>query len=216
MNTNSKIYTILLILLLTVALQATPSPKTAFLKSALIPGWGQLESGSKSGIFFLASEALLWSTKYYYDTEADLKETASEKYAIKYAGIDPEGSYDENYYYLLSRYNSSGFESGGYNSFVYLSAQSEDDPEGYVADNMIPDDKAWQWKSKDDRHDYGILRKRIIQYGDYSQTMVGVIIANHLVSAIHAALVSRKASKFDVSVNMDSQFRARLNCQYRF
>ena len=216
MNTNSKIYALILWILLVGALQAAPSPRTAFLKSALIPGWGQLESGSKSGIFFLASEALLWSTKYYYDTEADLKETASEKYAIKYAGIDPEGSYDDNYYYLLSRYNSSGFESGGYNSFVYLSAQSDDDPEGYIEANMIQDDQSWHWKSKQHRHDYAILRKRIIQYGDYSQTMVGVIIANHLVSAIHAALVSRKPSKVDVSVNMDNQFRPRLTCQYRF
>jgi len=227
MNTNSKLYAVLLIILLLGSLQATPSPKIAFLKSAILPGWGQLESGSKSGLFFLTSEVLLWSTKYYYDNEADLKETASKKYAINFAGIDPEGSYNDDYFYLLTRYNSSGYESGGYNSFVYLNEpqpedfEEEDDFEeayqNYYAENtLISENKSWLWKSREHRHDYAILRKRIIQYGDYSQTMVGVIIANHLVSAIHAALVSRKASKFDVSVSMDNQFRPRLNCQYRF
>lgn len=217
MNTNSKIVLSLLAIFMLGSLQAKGSPKVAFLKSAILPGWGQLESGSKSGLVFITSEILLWSTKIYYDTEADLKETASKKYAIKYAGINPEESFDDNYYYLLTRYNSSGFETGGYNSYVYLSAQNEENPEQYVENNMISDNQSWYWESKDRKHDYSILRKRIIQYGDYSQTMVGVIIANHLVSAIHAALVSRKANKnFDVSVDMDSQFRPRLCCQYRF
>lgn len=217
MNTNSKTVLALLALFMLGSLQAKSSPKAAFLKSALLPGWGQMESGSKSGLIFITSEVLLWSTKFYYDKEADLKETASHKFAIKYAGVDPEGSFDENYYYLLTRYNSSGFESGGYNSFVYLSAQSTEDPENYLENNMIPEEQSWYWESKDRKHSYSILRKRIIQYGDYSQTMVGVIIANHLVSAIHAALVSRKANnKFDVGVNMDSQFRPRLSCQFRF
>jgi len=217
MNTNSKIVLSLLAIFMLGSLQAKSSAKTAFLKSALLPGWGQLESGSKSGLLFITSEILLWSTKLYYDSEADLKERASQKYAVKYAGINPEGSYDDNYYYLLTRYNSSGFESGGYNSYVYLSAQTEENPEEYLEDNMVPDNQSWYWESRDHKHDYSILRKRIIQYGDYSQTMVGVIIANHLVSAIHAALVSRKSNKnFDVSVDMDSQFRPRLSCQYRF
>ncbi len=197
-------------------LYAESSTKITMLKSAIIPGWVQMENGSKTGLIFLTSEIIMWSAKYYYTNESELKEQAAFNYAIKFAGINPEGEYNEDYYHKLSRYNNSSFDSGGYNSYVYLDAQNTSDPEAYIDVYMIQENQAWDWQSKAHRHDYGILRKRVTEFQDYSQAMVGAIIANHLISAIHSVIVQRKSNRVEVGVNLDENFQPRLICQVNF
>ena len=69
----------------------------------------------------LASEVLLWSASYYTSNEISLQNRSTYEYALKFAHIYP-GSYDSQYYRDLAKYNSSGYEAGGYNAMIRQTA----------------------------------------------------------------------------------------------
>ena len=189
------------------------------LKSAIFPGWGELSVGHKSGYTLIAAEIILWSAKYYYLEESDFKETASFKYAIKYAHIDPSKDYDESYFGHLKKYTSSGYEAGGYNAHILAEAEKIEDPvarEEYIQNNIYSDEYYWNWDNKDKKKQYGVLRKRILQYSDYVQVFTGVIIANHIFSAIHSMRISSKLKRLESKVGFDKDLNPGLFCRYQF
>ena len=167
----------------------------SFLKSAIIPGWGELSVGNKSGYFFLASEILMWGSRLYFLEEVNLREEESYLYALQHGGLQP-GKHDRAYLELLTRYNSSGFEPGGYNEMILKRAQSlyPNDQEAqnqYLLNNAILDESLfWSWDSREDRRQYSIMRKNADHNRDYAKTVIGVIVANHVISAINAARVT--------------------------
>ncbi|HOD17520.1 MAG TPA: hypothetical protein PLF50_02040 [Candidatus Cloacimonadota bacterium] len=186
---NLKIFLLLLVFsCLFFALPAkiyTPNP---LLKSALIPGWGQLSLNHSYGYAMLTAEILCWSDYYYATTEQDLKERSSYEYALKFAHINP-GKYSSQYYRDLAKFNSSGFDAGGYNAMVRqeainlfpadLAAQQQ-----YIEEKGIPADKAWNWDSISNRNKYAAMRKDILELKDQAQIITGVLIANHIFSSI--------------------------------
>ena len=222
MNINSKRCIFLLILVLTFFCTLSAknvSPATNMLKSAIFPGWGELSVGHKSGYTLMAAEIILWSAKYYYLEESDFKETASFKYAIKYAHINPSKDYDESYFGHLKKYTSSGYEAGGYNAHILAEAEKIEDPvarEEYIQNNIYSDEYYWNWDNKDKKKQYGVLRKRILQYSDYVQVFTGVIIANHIFSAIHSMRISSKLKRLEFKVGFDKDLNPGLFCRYQF
>lgn len=162
-----------------------PSP---ILKSALVPGWGQVSIDRPYGYAMLASEFFCWSAYYYSHNEQTLKARESYEYALEFAHINP-GSYNSSYYNNLRKFNSSGFEAGGYNDFIRQEAiyRYPDDPvqqQAYIDENGIPDEMAWNWDNIQRREDYSIIRKEILELKDQAQIISGVLIANHLISSI--------------------------------
>lgn len=158
------------------------------IKSALIPGWGQLSIDRSYGIGLLASEVLLWSSFIYNANEQNLKDRESYEFALKYAHINP-GEYSSQYFRDLSKYDSSGFEAGGYNAMVRQTAIDlyPDDQfaqQVYINDNSISDQLSWQWDNFQLRKNYSTMRKDILEYKDRVQVLTGVIMANHLISTI--------------------------------
>ena len=224
MNTAFKTIIICCVLLLTaVSATAQELPvRSAMLRSVLVPGLGAVQGGHQSGYAFMLSEAIFWGAYLYNNNEADLKETASINQALRYADIDADGSYDHQFYYDLARYISSGYEPGGYNAMVVETATARypDDPDArqaYIDANIYDEDHYWSWESKDAKYDYRILRKRITQYDDKAKLFTGAIIANHIISMIHTAVVTRNGSSrlsMDVQFNRDMQ--PMLACTYRF
>lgn len=159
-----------------------------FLKSVLVPGWGQLTQGNASGYAMLTAEAMFWSAKFYTDSEQTLRDRDSYEYALKYAHINP-GKYSDQYYRDLTIYASSGYDAGGYNAMVRSKAL-EDYPydpqlqQQYINENIYPNDLAWQWDSVQNKKKFSTKRKEILELQDQTKIITGLLIANHLVSGI--------------------------------
>lgn len=224
MNTvfNHKYILILLLLSMTVLMTAEEiSIRKHMLRSALIPGWGELSAGNKSGFIFLASEVLLLSSRFYFAEEADLKTKASYNFAVKYAHINPDLDLSDDYYYHMTRYISSSFETGGYNANIVeiakvlypddLLAQTQ-----YIEENAYSDDDYWGWDDEFKQKEYSILRKRITQYGDYVKAITGAVIANHIFSALNAFRASSRLNNLNAQVLLDSNMNPVFTLQYKF
>lgn len=220
MNTNSKRFLfVILTVFMFVSLSAKEiNPRTAFLRSALIPGWGEISQGNNSGYIFLATEVLLWSSILYFNEEEDLLLKESLNYAIRYAHIDAQADFGDEYLYHLSRYNSSGYEAGGYNASIIEQAEAIEDPlekQEFIENNVYPETLYWEWDSKENRRQYGIKRKDSSHYNDYAKAVTGVIIANHIFSAINSIRINRK-HKLDLKVSLNSELHPILLVNYRF
>ena len=195
------------------------NPRIALLKSAILPGWGEISLGDKTGYIFLTTEFIFWSSKIYFNEEEKLKEKEAYNYALKYAHIDPHNNYDETYYYNISRFTSSGFEPGGYNAYVVQQAENIEDPilkQEYIQNNIYSDEYYWNWDNKDKMHEYGVKRKDASHFADYAKTIGGAIIANHIFSAINSLRVSSKLKKMNLSIYFDRNMNPNLICSYKF
>ena len=192
-----------------------------FFRSLLIPGWGELSQRNYSGYVFLTSELLMWFSRYYYLEEADLKEKASFNYAVKFANIDPNQDYSNEYFSHLKKYDSSGYETGGYNAHIVELAKNlyPDDLEAqteYINANAYSDEYFWQWDDDAKQHEYAILRKRIIQYNDYAKTLVGAILVNHLISAINSMRINSKLKRLRAGIEFNSNMNPIISLKYKF
>ncbi|MCD6176967.1 MAG: hypothetical protein J7K29_03930 [Candidatus Cloacimonetes bacterium] len=224
MNTvfNRKVLLILILISITSFTVAKEvNIKTHMLRSALIPGWGELAAGNKTGLIFLASEIVLLSSRFYFLEEADLKAKASFNYAVKYAHINPNIDIADEYYYHLSRYMNSGFNTGGYNAYIVEIAKARfpDDQEAqtqYIEENEYSDDEYWGWDDSIKQNKYSILRKRITQYGDYAKAITGAVIANHIISALNAFRVSSRLKNLNAQVQLDNNMNPIFTLQYKF
>lgn len=191
------------------------------LKSALIPGWGEVSNGSKSGFVFLASEAILWASRFYALDQKELSERKAYSYAIEYGHINPVNDYEEEYFDALKKYDNSGFEPGGYNYDIVQQATNlfPGDPNSqteYVQLHAISDEFRWDWDSYEDRKYYAGRRTDILDYSDTVKAVSGVIIANHLISVINSARINAKSKRLRTEVTLDSKFNPGIQLSYRF
>ena len=197
------------------------NPKKQFLKSALIPGWGELAMQKKSGYIFLAAELAMWGVTFYFNEESDLKNKASINYAIQYANIDPGGDYDSDFYYHLSKYNTYGYNTGGYNASIVEEAMARypDDQaaqSNYIQANSYSEDFYWEWDDRAKRHDYAIMRKRITEYKSYIKGISGGIIANHIVSAVNSLLLANKLNRVELGMEFNTDMNPTVTISYKF
>jgi len=198
------------------------NPRISLMKSALIPGWGELSNGSKSGYVFLSLEVAFWFSKYYVNTEKKLSEREAYNYAVQYAHIDPMLEYSEEYYGYLKKYGSSGYEPGGFNAIVVETAMAlypNDiiEQNKYIKDNSISEEKSWNWSSYEDRAYYSGRRTDILDYSDMSKAIGGMILANHLISGINSLLGNVKQNKrLETQVYFDSKLNPALQVSYKF
>jgi len=189
MNKTLLICLITIAVMLTVqSLSAKPFSVNPLLKSALVPGWGQVSIDRNYGYGMITSEVLLWSALFYHNTEQDLKDQESYEFALKFAHINP-GSYSSQYYRDLAKYDTSGFEAGGYNAMVRQTAinlypDNYAMQQAYIDEHAIPDEMAWTWDSYQLRKTYSTTRKEILELKDRAQLITGLIIANHVLSSI--------------------------------
>lgn len=224
MNTAFK--GILVVLLLSVIVTALPAqerikPISVLARSLVLPGWGEVYMGDNRGYVFMAAEVLLWASYFYCLEESDLNETASYEYALEYAHIQP-GDYDEEYFLHLQKYNSSGFESGGYNENIRRLAITlyPDDPDAqqaYIENNMYGSGEAWHWDSRQSRSYFTQLRNDVVHFNDYATTVTGVIVVNHIISGLNALLKARSHNRnLDFSMGFGRDFTPMLRGSYRF
>jgi hypothetical protein len=223
MRINFKAIIIIFILTAIICLQADGEikPGVNFLKSAIVPGWGQLSLNKDYGFGFLAMEACFWSMNYYYNDESDSKADASRKYAIKYGDIDPLMKYSTQFYEDMRKYQSSGYNEGGYNAHIVKEAAKEfpDDPlaqQKYISEYAYDEDHYWNWETSNNKREYGIYRKRIEQYADYLKVLGGAIAANHIFSAFDALRLSNHMKRVQFGVDFNSENTPLLSCSIKF
>jgi hypothetical protein len=176
---------------------------------------------NSSGYFFLGTEILLWAATFYFDNEIDLKDKASRNYAYKYAHISTEIELTDDYLYHVKRYLTSGYEAGGYNAKIVEQAIAlfPDDPAAqtaYIDENAYPDEYYWNWDSADYKHNYAIMRKRMVQYEGYIKGITGGIIANHLFSAINSLMIANNINNVELSMDFDQEFNPVFLAHFKF
>lgn len=200
MKSNFKIL-VVIFLFSAMCLHAAPSRKAkSFLKSIIVPGWGELSNGDKAGYVHLAAEVLLFSTKYYYQKQADIATTNAEDYALKYSGIQSM-DISEQHKIDLGKYDSSGYGTNGYNSFVLQGMNynypnlSDQEKIDYLAENTYSDELGWNWDSGAHRAKYRVYRKDNQDFSDKAKVMTSAIVLNHLASGIHSMISTARYNK---------------------
>lgn len=202
MPAKIKYLVTLLLLLACGAILAAEGTGLQLVQSLVLPGLSQVRHGRNYGYGMLTAEAALISSLLYLNEEAQLKTQEYYEYALKYAHITP-GDHADSYLRDLSKFNSSGYEAGGYNAWVRQEAlrlfpQDPAQQQIYIDENIYLDDQAWNWDSVDNRGQYVQIRTEAQNMRDYRMLAVGVMIVNHLISGIDVLRYNAKDNKAQV------------------
>lgn len=176
------------------------------LQSLAVPGLGQIRNDRGYGYAMLGSEVAIIGSMLYLNAEQNLKAQEYFEYAIKHAHIQNQ-DYPDQYFRDLSRYNSSGFEAGGYNAQIRQEAMQiyPNDPvqqQIYIDANIYPDNYAWNWDSLANRRDYSKIRIQTQDLRDYGKLAIGVMIVNHLISGVDALRFTAQNRKGNVYLDI--------------
>lgn len=215
---NRKIIIAILLLSFCLGLSAQ-SKGSLLLRSLILPGWGQVKSGHNYGYAMMATEIGIISTLFYCENEHDLKRKEAYEFAVKYAGLYP-GTYSDEFLGHLSRYRNSGFGAGGYNAMVREQALAlypgqPDLQQQYIDNNAYSDDMSWSWSEDYYRKEFGNIRGDMNNFKESAQIVVGILVLNHLVSAIDVLRVQSEQNRAKVNVGILRKDPA-LFLQYKF
>ncbi len=193
------------------------------LKSAILPGWGQISNNHNAGYAHLGLEVAFVASLIYFSNEAEIKKDQSVNYAIKFAHINP-ANHPDTYYKSLGRYDSSYYEAGGYNQNVFNDAIAiyPGDPQAqqaYIDENAIPDELNWRWDSKNNRYKFNDLRQDYYFNQDYAKIATGVIVANHFFSFIDMLIRYKNrdlADSYSLYSTINHDLTPMVNFQIRY
>jgi hypothetical protein len=174
-------------------------PIATALKSAILPGWGELSLGNNIGYVFLSTEVALWSSMFYFEAQSDLKIKQSKQFALNRGNILSH-DYDDEIWFFMERFDRSGFEVGGYNASVVATAMERfpgqpDLQSLYIQENILDNSIFWDWETRENRAKYRIMRKESANFLDYSKAVSGTIILNHVISFFHTMRLAQKSEK---------------------
>ncbi len=181
---------------------ALKSRGRAFLKSLLLPGWGQHYAESKKSMrLFILTEALTVGSYFGFSTWSHWLEDDYRAFAVTHAGINLDGKGD-SYFVDIGNFN---------NLVVYNQAQLRDRD---LVD-VYRDTKAfnWQWDNNQNREKFEDLRIRSDRAANNSEFALAAIVLNHLVSAIHSTLsvykYNKKISKHEIGFDLKFMYNHR-------
>ena len=153
------------------------SGKKAFLLSLLIPGAGQYYVGEKGWArTFLLSEGILWLGYVGFREYESWGENDYRVFASVHAGVDPKET------------DAAFFDDVGFYDSVYERNRVilwEEGPNVRLYAERPR--AAWEWDNEASRLRFRSLRSSSIQAHQRAMYVVGAIMLNHVMSAIHAA-----------------------------
>ncbi|NUO82031.1 hypothetical protein HUU05_18315 [candidate division KSB1 bacterium] len=152
----------------------------AFLRSAFIPGWGQRATGAHTAArnFFVA-EAGLWLGVISFNVRGNWLKDDYRLLASEHAQVE---AHDKSDKYFVDVGNYTNIDE--YNQ---TRLQRRD-----VASLYDPATHYWQWDSEANRNRFADLRLRSDRAFSRSELFVAAILANHIISGIHAAWLARR------------------------
>ena len=169
------------------------SPGQAFWRSLLVPGWGQHYAGG-SGLRFAAVEVGLWAGYLGLRGLEQVRQTQYRSYAAEHAGARPAGKSSEYF-------DDLGFYQSRLQHNQYALYQ-----EGPTA-QLYPDGPAfaWAWDSEAARLQYRQLRNASASAGRQALYTTGLVMANRVIAAVHAARLARpgKVALLPVELEVD-------------
>lgn len=169
---------ILVLLLLLPGSVSAGKAQGAFWRSLLVPGWGQRYAAGGGGRFF-ATELAFWGGYLGFERLGDVRREQYRTYAAEHAGARPEdkgGEYFDDLGFYQSRLEHNQF------------ARYEDGPDAAVY--PLGRDFFWEWDGDASREGYRQLRNSSASAGRQALFMTGLVVVNHLFSAVHAARVA--------------------------
>ena len=177
---GASVWTLLLsILLAPIQSEARPG---AFWRSLLIPGWGQRQFDlGNSATRFAAAEVGLWAAYFGLEHVESIRSDTYRTYASSHSGASTDGK-DKQFFDDLGFYDSREQHN--------RLARIDDGPEAelYPATAGF----SWQWDDHSSRERYRELRNSAANVDRQALFVGGLILANHLVSAIHAGRASQR------------------------
>lgn len=213
-----KRLTLISIILLALSLLSAQHKGKDFLLSMAVPGFSQVNSGRNYGYVMLATEASLIGTMLYLSSESQLLVDESYTYALKFAHLEPQ-DYDAAFLKNVGRYNSSGFDAEGYNAYIRREALDlyPNDPvaqQAYINEHSYGEAEYWRWDAAENRAKYNKMRNDSADLESYGKLAVGVMLLNHLVSAIDVLRYSRNQNtQFSIGLKKG---HPQLKVSYRF
>jgi hypothetical protein len=168
----------------------------AMFMSLLVPGWGQRYAGAntKSAVFF-GLEVGLWITYGGLTAFGNWRENDYETYAASHAGVNLDG---KNHTYFIDVGNFDNI----YEHNDYRLQQRNWNK--YYQDT---DFWYWNWDSKEHMQKFDDLRISADTADNRAKFVLGVIVANHIVSAIDAVWSVYRAEKKNTSaIDWDVRF----------
>jgi len=151
------------------------SPMLAAVASLAVPGLGELYAGRYDvGKYSTVAEASLWIFYAVLEIHSNLLRNDAIGFAKIYAGADMSGKSGQ---FLVDMGNFNNTED-------YNTKKIHDDDFGAI---YTLQSYQWQWQSDADRERFKDIRIKADQLLDYGRYTVGVIILNHVISAISAA-----------------------------
>jgi len=187
--------------------------KSAFL-SLLLPGSGEYVMGAKNKayMFFALESGLLLSIAGFTIHKGSLINDY-KIYAYRNASADFKRK-DENYWNAVELYISR---------FSYLQSLLRearriypDDPDKqreYVESHAIPGE--WNWPNKDTWFRFQDMRKAVRITDNRLKVTLGVLIVNHIASALDA-FISARLKKFSISYKFQPEGTSTLGLQIHF
>ncbi len=171
------------------------SRKGAMLRSALLPGWGQMHLGhSTRGIVFLSLDALTWAGVGLSYLEGTFNRDDYSWLAISEAGISASGR-SSDFLDDVSDFASST----EYNDYIYRLARYyyPDDPgaqRAYFESHARWGSDGWNWSSDASRNQFADRLRDSRQWFRRSMYIAAFAIVNRVVSAIDASLLDERQS----------------------
>lgn len=155
------------------------TPRGAFLRSMVIPGWGHHyvdDTNWNRGKYHLAAEAALVLSYLGLNVRANNLETDFRTLAQSRSGADLTDK-DRDYLIALGNYNT-------------LSEYNEAQLRARRWNALFPEtlDYQWNWESAEDRLQYQDTREKVDKTRNQLPTLVVFMVGNRIVSGISAYL----------------------------
>ncbi len=158
----------------TPAQNMLPPVGPAFLRSLILPGWGERSlNQDPRGNAFLTTETVLWMGYGLLGVLARRNHDNMIEFAVQNAGVKPVGK-SSHYFDDIGKYNSLA----DYNDQMLRDRQS--DMLYPVTDGTY----AWSWNNNANRQRYKDLKFSRNLYQNFAVYMLGAVTINHFASAI--------------------------------
>lgn len=156
------------------------SPRQAFWRSLILPGWGQHYAGG-SGLRFAVVEAGLWAGYLGLRGLEEVRQTQYESYAARHAGARTAGKNNEYF-------DDLGFYQSRLQHDQYALYDEGPGAQLYPAGAEY----GWEWDHEASRQRYRQLRNSSSNAGRQALYATGLVVANRVIAAVHAARLARQ------------------------
>lgn len=187
----------LVFLTISVSGAGAASPATIPLRSLLVPGWGQWALGQETrAAFFLGTELVLWTGWGLFTRSGQGFTESYRVYAYRWAGADPTRA-DEAYWRAVELHRSDeDFLEDLRREARRFYPNDLEEQRRYVEEHRVEGD--WSWPDQEHWFAFQDLRRSARQAFDRARVTVGVVLVNHLISALDALLTVRTRGKLSL------------------